>query len=165
MITYKEIVDSFDGEDIMSVEQILTWVVNTNTNLCHIYHYDRGAAQLKLVKTIEHPENKLRDIELTSDKPGHYKDSGASHGTFSQPTDPKEIKIDQFSREIAKELEAGRTHHLYRDIILIAPPQMNGSIQHHLNKHVKEFITHIIEKDVLFLKEQELLNLIHTNMK
>ena len=64
------------------------------SNTCRIYQYSKKPTQLTLLKELKHPENKLKDIDLTSDKPGHYKSSSATHGAYSQPSDPKEIKIE-----------------------------------------------------------------------
>lgn len=137
--------------------QHATWVIVANTNICQIYLYYKQENQLILLKTIQHPENKLRDSDITADKPGRYKSSGPSRGTFSQETDPKEIKIDQFSREIARELDVGRSKNSYHKLIIIAPPHMKGMMLHHMDKHVKNLITHEIEKDVVHLKDEELL--------
>jgi protein required for attachment to host cells len=140
------------------------WVVITNSNTCRIYQYSKNPNQLTLVKEIKHPENKLRDIDLTSDKPGHYKSSNATHGAYSQPSDPKEIKIDAFSREIAKELEHARTTNAYKDLIIIASTHMNGLLLNHMNKNVKNLVSHNLEKDVFHLPQHELLEFlkIHT---
>ncbi len=145
----------------MPSDHLLTWVLSTNSNACRIYHYRKELKQLTLVKEILHPENKLRDIDLTSDKPGHYKANGGAHGAFSQQSDPKEIKIDNFSRDLAKELDHNRTVHAYEKLILIAPPHMNGLLFQHLNKHVKELVAHNIEKDLSHLTEHELLDFLH----
>lgn len=140
------------------------WVVITDSNTCRIYNYTYPN-HLSLHKTLEHPENKLRDIELTSDKPGHYKTSGSAHGAYSQPSDPKEIKIDNFSRDIAKELEHGRTNHAYEKLVIIAPPHMTGLLAHHLNKHVKDLISHTIEKDLVHAREQEIIDFLQKHTR
>lgn len=134
------------------------WVVNTDSNTCRIYRYSKNPTQITLIKEIKHPENKLKDIDLTSDKPGHYKSSNAAHGAYSQPSDPKEIKIDAFSREIAKELDHGRTTHAYKNLIVIAPPHMNGLLFQHINKNVKDLVTHNLEKNLLHFADHELLD-------
>ncbi len=133
------------------------WVVNTDSNTCRIYQYKKGSDQLTLFKEIRHLENKLRDIDLTSDKPGHYKSSGTTHGAYSQPSDPKEIKIDAFSREIAEELDHGRNIQAYKNLIIIASPHMSGLLFQHINKHVHDLVTHKIEKDLIHLPDHELL--------
>src|SRR5579871_5043532 len=108
----------------MSANQSLTWVINTDSNTCRIYDYSKKPGHLTLIKEIQHPENRLRDIDLTTDKPGHYRTDGSAHGSYSQPSDPKEVKIEDFSREIAKELDHGRNTNAYKKLIVIAPPHM-----------------------------------------
>lgn len=147
----------------MSLDHQLIWVVNTNSNTCRIYNYKKKPGQLALFKEILHPENKLRDLDLTSDKPGHYKANGSAHGTYSQSSDPKEIKIDNFSREIAKELDHGRNSHAYNNLIVIAPPHMNGLLFQHINKLVKNLVSHNIEKDLIHLPDHELLSFLKTH--
>jgi protein required for attachment to host cells len=141
------------------------WVVNTDSNTCRIYQYSKNPTQLTLLKEISHPENKLRDIDLTSDKPGRYKASNSSHGAYSQRTDPKEIKIDDFSREIARELDNGRNTNAYKNLIIIAAPHMNGLLFQHFNKNVKNLVTHNLEKDFIHLADHELLEMLKTHTK
>lgn len=146
----------------MSSDKHLTWVVIANSNICRIYHYHKNPDQLTLVKTINHPENRLRDIDLTSDKPGRYRAGESAHGAYSQPSDPKEIKIDDFSREIDKELDHGRKTNAYEKLIIISPPHMKGILSLHINKHVKDLVTHNIEKDVLQMADHELVDFLRT---
>jgi protein required for attachment to host cells len=141
-----------------------TWVINTNSNTCRIYGYSKKPAELTLIKEIIHPENRLKDIDLTSDKPGRYKSSNGSHGAYAQRSDPKEIKIDDFSREIAKELDHDRNIHAYQNLIIIAAPHMRGLLFQHFNKNVIDLITHTIEKDIIHMNNHDLLDFlkIHT---
>lgn len=132
-------------------------VVNTNTNTCRIYHYVKHPAQLTLIKEIKHPENKLRSGEITSDRPGHYKAGNAAHGAYSPHMEAKEVEIDNFSREIANELDKERMKKEYEEAIIIAPPHMNGLLFQHVNKHVKDLVINNIEKDLIHLTDHELL--------
>jgi protein required for attachment to host cells len=142
----------------------MIWVVNTNSNFCRIYDYHKKPAKLTLLKEISHPENKLKKSEyLTSDKPGRYQTTNTAHGTYSQPSDPKEIAIDNFSREIAQQLNHGRTTNEYKELIIITAPHMNGLLNHHLDKHIKNLITHNIQKDLLHLSDQQLLEFLQTH--
>lgn len=150
---------------IMASTQYGTWIVTTNSNTCKLYNYIKNPEQLTLVKEINHPENKLRDMDLTSDKPGHYKSRGDAHGAFSQPSDPKEIKIDEFSREIAKTLDHGRNTHAYKKLIVIAPPHMNGLLLGHMNKHVTDLVIDNIKKDMLQCTSGELLDFLHQHFR
>lgn len=141
------------------------WVVATDSTTCRIYEYTKKPIQLILVEEISHPENRLRDIEITSDKPGHYKASSGARGAFVQSSDPKAVKIANFSREIAQQLDSGRNKHAYKNLIIIAPPHMNGLLHQHINKHVKDMVTHNIKKDVIHFNDHELIDFLHTHTK
>lgn len=143
----------------------MIWVVNSNSNKCHIYEFDRKNATLNLVKELQHPENKLKSGDLISDKPGRYKSSHAARGAYTQPSDPKEIKIDSFYREIAKELDQARCKQGYSELIIIAPPHLNGLLFQHLDKHVKDLVINNIKKDLLHLPDHELVKFLHVHAK
>lgn len=140
----------------------MIWVVSSDTNTCRIYQYNKPF-QLTLIKELKHPENKLKTSDLISDRPGHYQTSGPTRGVYTQSTDPKDVMIDNFSREIAKELDHGRNDHAYKNLIIIASPHMNGLLFQHFNKHVKESVINRIHKDLLHLSEQELLDFLKTH--
>lgn len=141
----------------------MTWVVKTNTNQCLIYQYQKKPASLILIKEISHPENRVKTGDyFTADKPGHFQSSSPdAHGSFVQRTDPKEAAIDDFAREIARELNLGRNTQAYEKLIIISAPHMNGLLLKHFDKHVKELITHNIQKDLQHLTDKELLAYLH----
>jgi protein required for attachment to host cells len=145
-------------------------VVTANTNNCRIYHYnkhhDNHPAQLTLLSELNHPESKLRNGALTSDRSGHYQASSVSgRGAYSPHTEAKENEIDIFSREIAQLLNKERNAKEYDKLILIAPSHMFGLLNQHLDKHVKELITNHIQKDLQHLKDHELLEFLKENAK
>ena len=100
-----------------------TWLVIFDTTCCRMYHYNGN--QLVLTKSIYHPDNKERDIEITSDKPGRYR-SREQHGTYTQESDPKAIKIDSFAREIAKTLLEEKNTLAFEHLIVAGLPHMMG---------------------------------------
>jgi protein required for attachment to host cells len=136
----------------------MIWVVTANTNRCRIFNYDMNPHQLTLVKELHHEEAVLKDSDLVSDKPGHYKTSGPTHGSFSPHEEPKTVEREVFAREIAKELDNNRKQNQYKKLIMVIPPYMNGLVHQHLDKHVKECITHNLNKDYSYLKEHEILD-------
>jgi protein required for attachment to host cells len=139
----------------------MTWVILTDSANCRIYEFQKSPKQLTLIKEINHSENRLRDIDITSDKPGHYKAANSQHGAYTQETDPKENQIDVFSREISRVLDHGRTTNAYENLIIIAAPHMTGLLNKHFNKHVKELVSVNIEKDLVHLRDNELLGVLN----
>jgi protein required for attachment to host cells len=135
----------------------MIWFIAANAIACRIFEYDKHAEKLTLINEINHPENRLKKEEfLTSDKPGHYK-SGTSRGAYEPRTDPKEVEIDNFARQIATELNQGRNAAAYKKLIIMTTPEMEGLLFRHVDKHVKEMIRNTIQKDPQHLKEHELV--------
>lgn len=140
-------------------------VLNTNTNLCRIYSYNKHPLELTVLKEISHPENKLRISDLTADRPGHYQARDKARAAYSPRHDAKEVEIDNFSREIARELNQVRNGNGYNELIVIAPPRMVGYLYQHINKHVKNMVVNKIEKELINLPERELLQFLQENAK
>ncbi|MCX7124426.1 MAG: host attachment protein [Gammaproteobacteria bacterium] len=138
----------------------MSWVVLFNSNKCRVYSFSKKDQKLELIKEINHPENKDKSQDIVSDKQGHYSTDSGSGGAYSQHTDPKEIKIDQFVLEVCHFLDDARTHQKYKALIVIAAAKMHGHLSKHINKNVEELITQHIQKDLMFLKQHELLDLL-----
>lgn len=140
------------------------WVVNCNTTICRIYEYDKPDHFI-LVKKIDHPETRLKNSDLTSDRPGHYQTGSSARGAYSPDTDPKTIKIVEFLKEVAKELDKGRNDRAYHHLIIVASSQTSGILNQQLNKHVNNLISNHIHKDMIHLTDQEFLRFIKENAK
>ncbi len=136
------------------------WVVVTDSNTAHIYTQDLNGHKepLKLLHTLEHPESKLKDTELVSGSPGHYKTSGDSRGTYVPRTDPKENEIDKFAQQIAHHLDQGRAQNQYEQLYIFADPHFYGLMAMHMNKHVKDMVKKVVQKDYMHLNENQLLD-------
>lgn len=135
----------------------MKWIVTANTNNCRIYEFHDNT--LKLFKEINHPENKLKDSEIGSDKPGRYNSSNSiGGGTYAPHTEIEDIQDSDFSREIAIELNEARNKNIYKELIVIMPAQIEGLFSKHLNKNVKDLIKLTIQKNIMHLSEKELFN-------
>lgn len=134
----------------------MKWIMVANSNDCRIYEYDHHKQYLALVDEINHPENKLKVHDLTTDHPGHYRSCGTHHGSFEPEHSPLDFNIDEFAREMAVRLNKGRNDHSFDDITLLMSSKMEGLLAKHLNKPTKECIKAIIQKNLMFLSEHEL---------
>ncbi|HHF7368096.1 TPA: host attachment protein [Legionella bozemanae] len=148
----------------MKFDQHATWILTADTSTCRIYKSTTKPYQFSLVKELSHPEAKLRDIEMTSSKPGRFNTGTTTQGTYTQQSDPKEIENDNFAREIAEELDNGRNNHDYDRLIIVAPPHMNGLLLQHTNKHINNLITYNIKNDVIHLTEQKLSDFLREHL-
>lgn len=143
----------------------MKWLITANTNKCRIYECNHALDELKLIKTIERPENKLKTSDVVSDRQGRYNTSGPSRGTFEQPTDPEDNLVDNFARELACDLEKERNQGHYDELLVVMPAQMDGLLNHHLNQNVKALIKHDIHKNIMRLSEPQLIDFLHHNLE
>ncbi|WP_131781061.1 host attachment protein [Legionella gresilensis] len=134
----------------------MKWIILANTNECRIYYYDKKS-NIRVYKEISHPENKLKNQDLDTDKPGRYAISGsATRGTFTERNSSIDYNIDRFAHEIAQELEQADNHNQYEAVTLIMPAQLYGLVHHYLSNKIQNKIKQVIQKNIMNLPEQEL---------
>ena len=141
----------------------MTWIIIANTNQCHIYDFKNQI--LTLLRTMDHPENKLKSSELGNDRPGHYQVSATSRGAYSPQHDLHEIKISDFARELAQYLNRSFHKNQFSRLVFIMPAQIEGHILPHLDKHVVEKIKQTIQKNIMHLPEHELLAFLNDELQ
>lgn len=142
----------------MFMEAIMVWVTVANTNNCKIFNYNKKNSELTIHKEISHPELKknARD-NITTERPGSYMSKDSAHGAYEPHFDAKEIEVIKFAEEISNELEHGRNNNLYKELIVISLPHMDGLLMQHLNKHVKKLIIEKIHKDIIKMDNTEII--------
>jgi protein required for attachment to host cells len=131
----------------------MIWVIAANATACRIFHYGRNAAKLTLIKQIFHPENRLKLQDyLSSERPGLD-----SRGAFSPQTAPKDVELNNFAREIGREIMRGRKADAFDKLIVIAPPHMGGLILTHVDKLTEAMVMNYIHKDPQHFTESDIL--------
>ncbi|MDA8059618.1 MAG: host attachment protein [Leptospirillum sp.] len=136
----------------------ITWIVSANRTLASIYQSNGIGQKWTLLKSIDHPEGKLKNSEMTSDVGGR---NNTAAGQGSRPavlwsTSPHEADANLFARIIGKELAEGRTHQRYDRFVLVAPPEFLGKLRESLDARVHEKILETIAKDYSGLSMEEI---------
>lgn len=134
------------------------WTVIANSNLCRIYEYNRNEKELRLFKVLDHPQSRLKGVDLITDKPGRYQQPKSARSAYEPNMDPQQIEVMRFAHQIAAELETGRNSNLYENLVFIIPAQMSGLIHEVIKKNVKDCIVENIHKDYLQLSESEIID-------
>lgn len=134
------------------------WTVIANSNRCRIYEYNRKEKELRFIKELDHPQSRLKGLDLITDKPGRYQQPKSARSAYEPNLDPQQIEVARFAHQIAAELETGRNSNLYEDLVFIIPAQMSGLINEVIKKNVKDCIIENIHKDYLKCSESEILD-------
>ena len=135
-----------------------TWIVIANAVEAQFYQVNGKLAEL--IKTLEHPDSRLKSKNLTSDKPGSYQTSHSARGHFVSADVPHLDEQDHFSREINAELETQRLHNSYQTLVLCAEPHFLGLLKKHMNNQVRGLLKKTIEKDYIPLPKHKIDHII-----
>lgn len=133
-----------------------TWILVANASVATLYASAGPKQALARVKDLAHPQSRMKNADLVSDRAGHMQSSGNGHGSRQPQTEPKQNEADHFARELAQELEQGRNAKQFERVILVAPPAFLGLINERLDTQTAKLVTHRYEKDYTQLSEREL---------
>jgi len=155
-----------------------TWLVIANATKIFVYHLAKHDGELKnlpalfrdhphpeLVIELDHPEGRMKGIDLVTDGQGHFKSPGVSHGKFSEHHTPHQNEEIKFAEQLANFLNLERTQNKYQHLIICAPPHFYGTLKEHLSDQVLSLIKHHILKDYITLHGQGLIKVVEEIQK
>lgn len=125
-----------------------TWILVAQRSGARIFEHEAPGAGLQLVNTILHEDGRLRDGELSADRPGGSVDRN-SHGQHSMQSEesPHERVIADFVRSLAKMLEGARVEQRYSKLVLVAEPRMLGQLREALDAPTSALVIGSLDKD------------------
>jgi protein required for attachment to host cells len=124
------------------------WVVVANSSRAAIYMSDAKLGKLDPVRTISHPESRLKNSEINSDAQG-LTQHGPSHATasYSAEHSPHDHEIEVFAKEIASILHLARNDGSFDRLVLVASPKFLGSLRAHLDAETARKVSETIAHD------------------
>ncbi|RWF76445.1 MAG: host attachment protein [Mesorhizobium sp.] len=105
---------------------------------------DTQSPDLQVVQEMEQANPATR--EQGSDRPGRYSDGPSVHRSAVEDTDWHRLGKEHFADEIAERLYKLAHRGAFKEMVLIAPPQVLGDMRRKLHKEVAEKITVEIPK-------------------
>lgn len=135
-----------------------TWVLVANASEARLFSLVKS--DLTLIEKYTHPESRMKGEALASDRGGSYQSdsAGTGHGSYQQPTDPKEYEMDRFAQELAGALNKGRTENQFEELVIVAAPRFHGLVNKHLNGQLSQMVAHHIDKDYTKVRDLEMLD-------
>ena len=137
-----------------------TWILVAHDAGARMFESRGPGKGLDLVETIEHPEGRLRDRDIVSDRPGRSfrKDSGdPRRASMSRSEGPHDRAVADFARALADKLKHARVENQYERLVLVAPPRFLGLLRSSLDGPTAQLVVGSIDKDLASSKEAELI--------
>lgn len=135
-----------------------TWLIVANSSLARVFNFEPKRA-LTEVTVLEHPESRLHNQDLVSDKPGRdFESGGTRRHALEQKTLPKQQQSEIFAKEIADFLEEARNGEEYIALYVSASPSMLGLLRNSFHPATLKVIKGEIDKDMTQMTPHEILS-------
>lgn len=133
-----------------------TWVLVANSSLARIYKLEHKN-HLTELKVLEHPESRLHNSDLVSDKPGRdFESTGSRRHALEQKTSPKKQEFTIFARLLADYLEEARNQGIFDTLYVSANPSQLGLLRQALHPNTAKLIKGEMDKDMTLMKPAEI---------
>ena len=134
-----------------------TWILSANRSSASLFESDWPGKSMRRIQDIPHPQGRMQNKDIDTDKPGRVFDSfGEGRHSTSPKQEPTEHIAQQFALELAEMLNKGRLTNAYDKLVLIAEPKFLGVLRAALDKNTELLITQTVNKNLVDIKEEGL---------
>lgn len=134
------------------------WVVVAESSRARIFSMDTAKGPMQEILTLDNPESRQHEQELTSDLPGRAFDSsgvGARHA-LGKNEDPKKHEAKNFAMQITTHLDDHRKSGDYEQLIIFAAPAFLGLLREHMNDQTNKLVIHENDKNLVQLDVEKI---------
>ena len=137
-----------------------TWIVVAHEAGVRLFENQGRGTGLELVEEIEHAAGRVRDRDMSSDRPGRSfrKNSGdPNRASMGQSEGPHDRAVADFARALADKLQSARVQNRYKRLVLVAPPRFLGLLRSSLDGPTSQLVMVSLDKDLAASKKSELV--------
>ncbi len=136
------------------MKQKKTWVIVANGETARLF--DLPARHMPLVPLDDHVWAAPEINDYADNQGMSHSSAGSSQRRMSPRTDPEELALDAFAREIGDKLSAALKRGDYERLVIAAAPKLMGFLREHLDSAVKATVWVEIDKDFAQLPLEKL---------
>lgn len=135
-----------------------SWLMVANSSLARIFKIQDSHSLIEL-QVLEHPESRLHNKDLVSDKPGRgFESAGAQRHGLENGTTAKQEEFSIFARHLANYLKFAHQQKEYDSLYLAAGPTLLGLLRQILDPLVIKATAEEVDKDMTHLKKEDILS-------
>ena len=134
-----------------------TYVLVADSTHARLFSAESPSSQLIELETMNNPEGRLHDRDITSDIPGKINgSSGAGGHAYEDETDPKEHLSVNFARRIAKYLEDGRNSRHFEQLLVVSAPAFLGELRSQFSSPLSKLVCFELAKNLTTHSNEEI---------
>lgn len=137
-----------------------TWLLIANSSTATVLASDEHLRRCSLINKLAHPMSRAKGRDIMADDRGRTRprDKDAVGGSaIAYKTTPHEVEAAAFSRQLADYLRLSRSHHEWRELVLVAPPHFLGLLREALDEPTLHRVRASIAKNYVDEDLDELL--------
>jgi len=133
-----------------------TWVIVADNAYARVFKLEKNRT-LKEIETLVHPESRLHERDLVSDRPGRtFESNTVARRSLGQQTPPKKQEAINFAKLVSDYLDTATSNGVIERIYLAASPSFLGLLRQSLNKNTIQLIASEINKEITHLDISEI---------
>lgn len=134
------------------------WIVVAHEAGVRIFARNRPSDGVKLLEKFDHPEGRLKDRDLGSDRPGRTftpTRDATKHG-FTAKNSPREAEVERFTQELAKHLETARAQNRFFKLVLVAGSDEMGLLRGYLHRQTDDQVIATLNKNLSNVRDLDI---------
>lgn len=132
------------------------WVVVADASRARIFRAEKPVSPLVEIETLAHPQARLHESDLVSDRNGRDRSSGGmSHGVGNDSEAKHEESI-RFAIQLNETLDSGRNQGRFEKLYLIAAPEFLGTLRKHRSSPLEKLIAAEVPKNLATHKPEQI---------
>ena len=124
-----------------------TWVLVADNSRARIFSADKPASPLQEIRDFTHPEARLHEGDLVTDKSGRDRGAAGAHGVGSDQAH-KQDGVEKFAAQVCGELDAARGNGEFRKLYVVAAPAFLGMLRKHQTNPLKQLVVGEVDKNL-----------------
>lgn len=126
-----------------------TWVIVADASRARIFSAEKSFSALEQIEEINHPEGRLHDQDLNSDRPGRSFDSaGDGRHALGKEVPPKKHEAQRFAKALCDRLNNARATGLFEKLYIVASPSFLGNMRNCMNDVTQKAIAGELDKNL-----------------
>ena len=143
-----------------------TLIVVAQRDGARLFEWTTRAEPLRLIEELAHPEGRLKDGDLDSDRAGaSYESSasGASSAAVGSVSATAHLAV-VFAHRVADRIEQALAKHAFDRLVLVSGPRFLGFLRDELSNSTRALVRHELVKNLGHASAQELKNLLEREL-
>jgi protein required for attachment to host cells len=124
-----------------------TWVLVADNSRARIFSAEKAISPLQEIRDLTHPEARLHEGDLVTDKGGRDRGPAGAHGIGTDQVH-KQDGAERFAASVCSELDSARAAGIFKKLYVVAAPSFLGLLRKHESNALRQTIAGEVDKNL-----------------